>query len=93
MTIATKKLPTVPLNERLTLTLPEVALLTGLTMTLITEAVAAGLLRSTKIGKRRMVYREALDKFLARGERKPLRVRDAYRRVRVRIAVARGEGR
>ena len=82
----------VPLKDRLTLSVPEAAQLTGLTTTLLSEAMAAGLLRNTKIGKRRLVYRAALEKFLARGERRPLRVRDAYRRERVRLAVARGEG-
>lgn len=80
----------VPLKDRLTLSIPEAALLTGLTTTLLTEAIAAGLLRSTKVGKRRLVYRAALEKFLALGESRPLRVRDAYRRERVRAAVARG---
>jgi excisionase family DNA binding protein len=72
----------------LTLSVHEAAALTGLTVTLLTEAMACGLLRSAKIGKRRVIRRDALDRFIARGERQPLRVRDAYRRERVLVAVA-----
>jgi len=72
----------IPLSERISLTLPEAAALTGLKVTLLREAVGCGLLRSTKIGKRRLIPRAALDAFLRKGERKPVRVCIAYRRYR-----------
>jgi len=76
-----------PLHERASLSVVECAVLSGLTKTLITEAIACGLLRSAKIGKRRIVRRAELERFIAQGERGPLNVRRAYRREMVRREV------
>ena len=71
--------PAIPLADRLTLTIQEAAQITGLRITLLREAISAGLLRSSKIGRRRYIRLEDLNKFICRGERTPLNVGAAYR--------------
>jgi excisionase family DNA binding protein len=56
--------PDIPLNERLTLTMGEAAALTGLCVATLYELRARGVLRTIKIGGRRLVPRDALDELL-----------------------------
>ena len=81
----------VPLHERFSLSVAEAALLSGLSITLLSEAITAGLLRASRIGKRRMILRRDLEKLIESGTRRPLRVRAAYLHHLTRRTVERGE--
>jgi len=73
--ITTADASALPLAERVTLNIDEAAALTGLPRTFLREAVAAGIVRSTKPGKRRLLFTKSLLHLLDRAETKKLRVR------------------
>ena len=49
-----------PLAQRLTVRYPEAAVLTGLPITALQELVRAGTLRSTKVGRARLIHTKSL---------------------------------
>ena len=70
----------VPLQERLSLSVHQAAELSGLTVTLLSEAISCGLLRASKLGRKRMILRGDLEKLLLKGTgRPPLNVRRVYK--------------
>jgi excisionase family DNA binding protein len=54
----------IPFSERHALRIDEATQYSGLGKTSIYDAIRAGQIEATKIGKRRLVFRESLDKFL-----------------------------
>lgn len=54
----------IPLSERRALRIGEATQYSGLGKTSIYDAIRAGKIEATKIGTRRLVFRESLDKFL-----------------------------
>ncbi len=65
---------------RHTITLDEAVHITGLTKTFLKEAAGAGFLRTSKPGKRILVYTASLIELIKKAETKKLRVRDVYER-------------
>ena len=57
--------PDIPLAERRAFTVGEAAALAGLSVSYLYVLMSRGLLRTVKIGGRRIVTREALDELLA----------------------------
>jgi excisionase family DNA binding protein len=54
----------IPFAERLALRMAEATQYSGLGRTSIYDAIRAGQIESTTVGKRRLIFRESLDKFL-----------------------------
>ena len=54
----------IPFTERLALRMAEATQYSGLGRTSIYDAIRAGRIATTKVGKRRLVFRESLDRFL-----------------------------
>lgn len=57
--------PTVPLNERAALRIREACQYAGIGRSRLYELLEEGKLRSAKIGARRLVFRESLDRLLS----------------------------
>lgn len=57
----------VPFGERRALRMTEAVQYSGLGRTSIYNAIREGRIETTKIGKRRLVFRESLERFLASG--------------------------
>ena len=55
----------IPFEQRRALRVAEALQYAGLGRTALYRAVSAGKIETTKIGKRRLVFRESLDRFLA----------------------------
>jgi excisionase family DNA binding protein len=55
----------IPFEQRRALRMAEATQYSGLGRTTIYTAIDAGKIETTKIGKRRLVFRESLDRFLA----------------------------
>lgn len=51
------------LSKRILLSLKEVSVLAGLSLRTITKLVASGELKSIRVGRRRLVHRDELDRF------------------------------
>jgi excisionase family DNA binding protein len=61
----TTPLPTpVPLSERRTLHVPEACDYSGLERSRLYEFIRLGRIEAMTVGKRRLIFRESLDKFL-----------------------------
>lgn len=56
--------PAIPFNQRPTLSIDEAVRYSGLSRSLIYELMGASRIRSTKLGKRRLIVRESLDAVL-----------------------------
>ena len=54
----------IPFSERRALRMSEATQYSGLGRTSIYNAIDAGLIKSTKVGRRRLIFRESLDKLL-----------------------------
>jgi excisionase family DNA binding protein len=55
----------VPFAERRALRMDEATQYSGLGKTSIYDAIRAGQIEGTKVGRRRLIFRESLDRFLA----------------------------
>jgi excisionase family DNA binding protein len=59
----------VPFSERRALRMDEATQYSGLGKTSIYDAIRAGKIKATKVGKRRLIFRESLDRFLTSTEK------------------------
>jgi excisionase family DNA binding protein len=54
----------IPFSERRALRMDEATQYSGLGKTSIYDAIRAGQIEATKVGRRRLIFRESLDRFL-----------------------------
>lgn len=57
----------IPFSERRALRMDEATQYSGLGKTSLYDAIRAGKIEATKVGTRRLIFRESLDKFLSIG--------------------------